>query len=219
MSFTLGRGGAATGAHKPPGKGRAKGSIVQTDKMWVCAGPVNLDSVTVTMTPAAIGARRDEDAIHLQPGCTGHIGQINVVQWAADGIKSAQGVHDLTIDSGSITCLGKAPNLHQDGVQVMGGSNIRFSNMTINCGRLNDRLIDSNFFVKRAGSSTTPPSDVTCDHCTFGGWTAHTVNVESSLRSGVTNSRLCVGRFPKLTFTIGADAVSPVDSGNTVTAC
>ncbi len=59
----------------------------------------------------------------------------------------------------------------------------------------------------------------TCDHCTLGGWTAHTANVESSIRSGVTNSTLCVGRFPKLTFTIGADAVSPVNSGNTVTGC
>ncbi len=156
-SVDLGQAGAA---RRHPKTGGVTGSIVQTDQMWVCDGPVNLDSVTVTMTPAAIGDRRNEDAIHLRPGCTGRIGRLTVVQWAGDGVKSAQGVHDLTIGSGSITCLGKAPNLHQDGVQVMGGANIRFSNMTINCGRADDRLIDSNFFVKQAGSSTAPPSDV-----------------------------------------------------------
>ena len=53
-------------------------TIVQTDKTWVCTGPVDLDSVTVTMTPKAAGPRSGEDAIHLQPGCTGTIGKLTV---------------------------------------------------------------------------------------------------------------------------------------------
>ena len=31
------------------------GSIVRTDKTWICNGPVDLDSVRVTMTPAIVG--------------------------------------------------------------------------------------------------------------------------------------------------------------------
>ena len=197
----------------------AAGNVVQTDQLWECKGPVNLDSVTVTMTPAVIGARRDEDAIHLKPGCTGRIGQIFVTQWAGDAIKVAEGVHDLTIGGGSIQCLGKAPGMHQDGVQVMGGERITFSNLTINCGRANDSLINSNLFIKRAGQSVQPPTDIVCDHCTFGGYTAHTVTVGASLRSGITNSTLCIGKFPKLTLSIGADAISPLNSGNTISSC
>ena len=49
-------------------------TIVQTDKTWVCSSAVDLDSVTVTMTPQADGNQRD--AVHLQPGCTGTIGQL-----------------------------------------------------------------------------------------------------------------------------------------------
>jgi hypothetical protein len=195
------------------------GSIVQTDQMWVCKGPVDLDSVTVTMTPSIVGNRRDEDAIHLEPGCTGTIRQLNVVQWAGDAVKATEGVHDLTIGGGSIHCYGKAPNMHQDGIQVMGGTNIALDNLTIDCGRSTDRLINSNLFIQRAGRSLDPPTDVVCDHCTFGGGTAHTVNIENSIRSGITNSTICVGKYPRLTLTIGADAISPLNAGNTIANC
>jgi hypothetical protein len=195
------------------------GSVVLVDRTWNCNGRVDLSSVTVTITRAVIGERRLEDAVHLRPGCTGRIGRIDVTQSAGDGVKVAEGVHDLEIDGGRIRCLAKAPNLHQDGIQVMGGERISFRNMTIDCGRAADTLIDSNFFVKRAGRSSRPPADVTCDHCNLGGWTAHTVNIQASVRSGVTNSRVCVGRYPRLTFTKGADAIHPVDSANTVAGC
>jgi hypothetical protein len=204
---------------KPPKETVLTGSIVQTDQLWVCKGPVDLDSVTITMTPASIGNRADEDAIHFAPGCTGRIGQLNVTQWAGDAVKATEGVHDLSIGGGSIRCLGKAPGMHQDGVQVMGGTNITFSNLSINCGRANDTLINSNLFIKRAGRSTEPPTDVVCDHCTFGGGTAHTVNIESSIRSGIVNSTVCVGKFPRLTLTIGVDAIAPLNAGNTIANC
>src|SRR4051794_4113446 len=195
------------------------GSIVRTDKTWICRGPVNLDSVTVTITSAPTGGHRPPDAVHLAPGCTGRIGRLTVRQWAADGVKAAQGVHDLTIGGGTIRCLAKAPGLHQDGIQIMGGRSIHMHRLTVDCGRPDGTLINSNLFIKRAGRSTLPPTDVVCDQCTFGGGTAHTVSVQSSIRSGITNSVVCTGKFPKLTFAIGPDAVTPVDSGNTVVPC
>ena len=109
--------GAAAGA------GPIRGSVTSTDKTWVCKGPVDLDSVTVTMTPAAPGGAAATDAIHLASGCTGRIGRLEVTTSIADGVKVAQGVHDLTIGGGRIRCLAKTPLLHQDGIQAMGGSN------------------------------------------------------------------------------------------------
>jgi hypothetical protein len=194
-------------------------SVTRVDKTWVCNGPVDLDTVTVTMTPASVGARSNEDAVHLQSGCTGRIGRIAVTQSAGDGIKVAEGVHDLTIAGGFVRCLAKAPVLHQDGIQVMGGTRITFQGLDIDCGRPGSRLINSNLFIKEAGKSTTPPTDVVCADCTFGGWAAHTVSVQSSVRSGVTGSSLCYARFPQLTLSIGPDAVDPVGGGNTLRQC
>ena len=49
------------GASAAPGP--LRGSITSTDQTWTCKGPVDLDSVTVTMTPAS--AAKKADAIHL----------------------------------------------------------------------------------------------------------------------------------------------------------
>jgi hypothetical protein len=129
------------------------------------------------------------------------------------------GPHDLTIGGGSIRCLAKAPTLHQDGIQVMGGARITFRGLSIDCGRSTDRLINSNLFIKQAGKSVSPPTDVVCDDCTFGGWAAHTVNVQTSVRSGITDSSLCLARFPQLTLTVGKGAEQPVDDGNDIRQC
>jgi hypothetical protein len=190
--------------------------VVAVDHTWVCDRPVDLDSVTVTIDA---GLPDRLDAIKLAAGCTGWIGRIDVVQHAADGIKVAQGVHDLRIGGGTIRCVEKLPTLHQDGVQVMGGTRIAFENLSIDCGRADDALIDSNFFVNMAGQSTEPPTDVVCDHCTLGGWTAHTANIQTSVRSGVTNSTVCTGRYPRLTLTLGTDAVAAATDGNRVSDC
>jgi hypothetical protein len=213
----------AAGAVKPPKPPKVPptltGAITVVNNTWVCEGPVNLGLVNVTITAAMAGDRSKSDAVHLRPGCTGRIGTLVISDSAGDAVKVAEGVHDLTIGGGVIRCPAKAPKLHQDGVQVMGGQRITFQNMVIDCGRQADSLIDSNFFLNQAGQSTVPPSDVVCDHCVLGGWTAHTTNIQSSLRSGIRNSTLCVGRFPKLTVTIGSAAVSPVNSGNRVLSC
>lgn len=200
----------------PPDAAR---TVVQRDRTWVCAGPVDLDSVTVTMTPAAAGPRSGEDAVHLEPGCTGRIGRLDVTTSLADGVKVAYGVHDLVVGGGTVTCLAKAPTLHQDGIQVMGGERITFRQMHVDCGRANGRLINSQLFINMAGRSPTPPTDVVCDGCSFGPGAAHTVSTQDSIRSGVTNSTLCRGKFPKLTLAIGADAVDPVHAGNTIRDC
>jgi hypothetical protein len=201
-----------------PGHGEESRSVAQTNQTWVCRGPVDLDSVSVTMT-SAISSRRGADAIHLEPGCTGHIGKLQVLTAAADAVKVAEGVHDLAIDGGSILCTAKLPTMHQDGIQVMGGERITFRGLSINCGRSGESLINSNLFINQGGRSTHPPTDVVCVDCFLGGAAAHTASIQNSVRSGVVSSTLCTAKYPKLTLTVGPLAVDPVDSDNVLGTC
>lgn len=194
-------------------------TVTLTNKMWVCSGPVDLDSVSVTMDASAVVSRFTRDAVHLQPGCTGRIGRLDVTTSIADGVKIAGGVHDLSIGGGTIRCVAKLPTLHQDGIQVMGGERITMHGLNINCGRPSESLINSNLFISMAGVATSPPTDVVCDSCTFGGGAAHTVSVQNSIRSGVVNSTLGCAKYPSLTLTIGSLAVDPVNVDNTLKDC
>jgi hypothetical protein len=203
---------------KPDPNKLLTGSIAQTDQTWVCRGPVDLDSVSVTMT-SAYTTRRGGDAVHLEPGCTGRIGRIDVVTSVADAVKVAEGVHDLAIGSGSIQCAAKLATVHQDGVQVMGGLRITFRGLRIDCGRSDEGLINSNLFIKRSGRSVNPPTDVVCVDCFLGGSAAHTASIQESVRSGLVSSTLCTAKYSKLTMTIGAGAVDPVDVDNTLGSC
>jgi hypothetical protein len=201
-----------------PGHGEVSRSVSHTDQTWVCRGPVDLDSVSVTMT-SAITSRRGADAIHLEPGCTGRIGQLQVLTAAGDAVKVAEGVHDLAIDGGSILCTAKLPTMHQDGIQVMGGERITLRGLSINCGRPGESLINSNLFINQGGRSANPPTDVVCVDCFLGGAAAHTASIQNSVRSGVVSSTLCTAKYPKLTLTVGPLAVDPVDSDNVLGTC
>ena len=202
----------------PGGHGALTGSVAQTDQTWICRGPVDLDSVSVTMT-SAFTSRSGGDAVHLEPGCTGRIGRLDVVTSVADGVKVTEGVHDLAVDTGSIQCLGKVADVHQDGVQVMGGARITLRGLSIDCGRPQDSLINSNLFIKRSGGSVNPPTDVICVDCSLGGSAAHTASIQESVRSGLVDSRLCSAKYSKLTLSIGPNAVDPVDVGNAIDSC
>jgi hypothetical protein len=187
---------------------------VQTDHTWTCTQKVDLDLVQVT-----IPRGKREDAVHLRFGCTGRIGRLVVVQRSGDGVKVAEGVHDLVIGGGSIRCLSKAPGFHQDGIQVMGGARITFRELKVSCGRRDERLINSNLFINQGGRSRLPPRDVVCESCSFGGWAAHTVSVQASVDSGVTGSTLCVARFPQFTLAVGDDALNPRVDDNRIHQC
>lgn len=201
-----------------PGHGVLTGSIEQTDQTWVCRGPVDLGSVSVTMT-SAFASRRGADAVHLEPGCTGRIGRLDVATSAGDAVKATEGVHDLTIEGGTVRCAAKLPTMHQDGFQIMGGTRITLRGLRIDCGRSGESLINSNLFIKRAGRSVNPPTDVVCVECFLGASAAHTANIQESVRSGLVDSTLCTAKYPRLTLTIGPDAVDPVDSDNVLHTC
>jgi hypothetical protein len=151
------------------------------------------------------------DAVMLGPGCTGTIGKLSVFTNGGDGVKIADGAHDLTIASGEITCDGRYGQVHQDGVQAMAGANILFDHLTVKCATAND----AQFRVAQGTQSPDPPTGVVCDGCSFfpGPQSYHDVTIGSSVDSGVENSIVCPGLADNLTFdTTGA--TSPINSGN-----
>jgi hypothetical protein len=199
------------------------GSVNLVDQTWVCRQPVDLTSVTVTISPTSA----QKDAVHLGSGCTGSIGAIDVVLEAVgDGIKIGEGAHDLAIGGGTIQCLTRKGLVHQDGVQAMGGQRITFTGLDVACLSSNN----SDFFVNQGTSSRQTPTSIVCISCRFGASptdpsTGHatqgpssTVFISHSVGSGVESSLICPGHNFQLR--IGPDAVNPVNRGNTLaTAC
>jgi hypothetical protein len=182
------------------------GNLRLEDQGWVCGGKVDLDRLEVTVRDA------DIDAVQFGPGCTGRIGELVVVQYRQDGVKVAEGAHDLLIERGTVECRGRKPDAHQDGVQALGGERITFVDLRVEC----PSATNSAFFIRQGGQSQRPPTDIVCEDCFFHGG-AYAVRVNESLRSGVRNSTICNGEFGALKILEGA--VRPVDVGNRIVTC
>jgi hypothetical protein len=186
------------------------GTVVLEDRSWRCEGPVDVDLVKVTIH------RRSSplDAISLARNCTGRIGRIEVDQWSGDGIKVQNAgavAHDVVIESGYVRCYEKTGAYHQDGIQAMGGRNITFRNLHVDCGRLG---VNANLFIAQGGSDSTLPTDVVFEGGRLGPNAAHTILLADAVRSGVRNTLICTGRW--FTYMKQKSAVAPVDEGNTI---
>jgi len=203
------------GAGPASGGGPLTGSITLVDKGWTCTGPVALTSVSVTITKNLVAPLRGQgnvDAIHIHSGCTGTIGKLTVVQYEGDGIKVGQGAHDLVVESGSVSCFDRAAGKHQDGVQVMGGSNIVFRNLNVQCQSSNN----SAFFINKGTTSSQVPTNVVCDGCFLSGG-GITVRIYNSVSSGVRNSTIVAGHLSPLHIA-KSSAINPINVNNTVAA-
>ena len=98
------------------------------------------------------------DAVYLGPGCTGRIGKVTISTNGGDGIKVAEGASNVAVGGGTITCTGRINDVHQDGIQVMGGSRITFTGVNVSCPTANN----TQMFVNMAGTSTMPPDQILC---------------------------------------------------------
>jgi Ca2+-binding RTX toxin-like protein len=193
-----------SGEPKPPPPTGVK--VVQTDKTWICNGPVDLDLVKVTMNAGA----KDVDAIHLRTNCSGTIRRIEVDTWAGDGMKinaPAPVAHDLVIWGGYIRCYDRPEGAHQDGIQALGGERITLRNLEINCNSGSNAQL----FLNAANGGM--PTDIVCEKCFLGSGAATTLRVSESVRSGARNSTICPGRFRDIN-TVGS--VEPINVANTV---
>ena len=131
------------------------GSVVSKGKAWRCTGPVNLASVTVKIR----AADPSNDGVFLSSGCTGYIGSITVDQWHGDGIKVGNGVHDLEVGKITVHCYAHDAGKHQDGVQVLGGSNIRVDGGYVGCYSAND----SQIMIHEGAGTNELPTNVIFD--------------------------------------------------------
>jgi hypothetical protein len=183
---------------------------------WVCKGPVDLDQVTVAVDSTAASV----DAIKLADGCTGRIGRITVLTASADGVKVSSGAHDLTVAGGTVLCAGRFGDVHQDGIQVMGGTDIDFVGLSVTCPTANH----SAFFVNRAGVADEIPTRVVFRQGYLGS-AGTTVDLGTSKKSGVRGSTVCpstrLGKpisIPDAPSGGGPAAVAPVNVNNRLPA-
>jgi hypothetical protein len=184
------------------------GTVERDGQPWVCHGPVDLDLVRVRVGPELEGV----DAVYLGPYCTGRIGRMEVDTWSGDGIKvqnTGEVAHDLVIESGAVRCHDRTLGYHQDGIQVMGGTNLTFRDVTVSCG---GEGVNAALFIARGGSDDRVPTDVVFEGGVLGPGASQTVLLADSLRSGLKNTTVCAGRHAS--FRLHVEALDAVDHGN-----
>lgn len=186
-------------------------STLSVDGSWTCNKAVNYNLVRVTNHGSG-------DAVRLASGCTGRIGRLEVTGVVnGDAVKiqnaDSNAAHDLVIESGYASCAGPSTDgTHQDGVQGMGGSNITFQNFVFDCYGGGG----GNFFIQRAGSGATNPTNIVCDGCALGPREPNNVNLGTSIGAGVRNSLICRPLSGRNPFQTDSGAQQIVNENNTV---
>jgi hypothetical protein len=198
-------------------------NVVLFDRAFKCNDypqPLDLDLVKVTLTENY--DRAFSHAVALRGKCTGRIGRIEVETTIGDGVMVGKGAQSLTIQSGYVRCFSRRlaeerrNDLHQDGVQALGGVDVTFRGVEIDCPSANNAAF---FLTRGAGGADTPtvgdwPTRVVCDGCTFSA-PAQLVSIHASISSGARNSFFACK--PKLTKVRVTDAaVDPVNENNTL---
>ena len=197
-------------APPPPPPPPSGGERIITNGQWVCDRAVDIDLLKITMNNGS------QDALVLATNCTGRIDRVEIEGPMADGIKvqnnSVNAAHDLVIGGGYVSCGQAAPGVHQDGMQAMGGRNIRFENLVIDCLGGGG----GNFFPARGGSGATTPTSIVCVRCAFGPRHPNNVQIQTSNNSGIVDSLVCrptSGRDPIM---IGSSAVNPINENSLI---
>lgn len=196
-----------TSACPPP----PPGNDLIVDGSWTCDKAVNYDLVRVTNHGSG-------DVVRLASGCTGRIGRLESIGAVnGDAIKiqnsDSNAAHDLVIESGFASCAGPSTDgTHQDGVQGMGGKNITFRNFVFDCYGGGG----GNFFIQRAGSGATTPTNIVCDHCALGPRHPNQVNLGTSVGAGVSNSLVCQPLSGRNWFQTDSSAQQVVNENNSV---
>jgi hypothetical protein len=160
------------------------------DQTFNCSNypqPVDFDLVKVTIKG---GLPTKKDAVHLSglgPECTGRIGRLEIDTWAADGVKVHDEAHDLVVEGGYIRCHAKEGDVHQDGIQAMGGHRVTFRKLEISCATSNNAAM----FINAGGGNRSAPEEIICDGCLLREAPGHSnqvLTIGNSIRSGARNS-------------------------------
>lgn len=172
-----------------PASAATGGRVILFNKTFRCGSysqPLRLKLLRVTIRRPGGG-----DAIGLNRGnCRGFIGRIEVRTWARDGVKVGRTAHDLVIRGGFVRCFHRWGDVHQDAIQVMGGTDVTFRNVVTRCPTSNH----SSFFVNSGINKNSTPTRVVCSYCNLKGGST-TVHIGHAIASGVKNSVVYAGRF------------------------
>ena len=197
-------------------------SLVITDRTWQCDGTVNYDLVQVRVNT---GSNR-QDGVHLN--CSGRIGRLEIDNWSGDGIKIHQEARNLVVESGYVR-LHDCPNsiVHMDGIQAMGGNNVRFNNFEVDATELGPQGCGANsaLFINEGAGGNGKPTDVVFENSVFKKLTTNnrTVRIGSSVNSGIRNSTVywCgesanCGAGQAIWFGDPSQQVNPINENNTI---
>jgi uncharacterized protein YkwD len=152
---------------------------------YTCSGPVN--NVRIVGTGSSGVA-----LVNLRAGCTGTLSfDITVTSGGGDGVKVQGGVHDLVIGPSKIVCQpGVSGAFHQDGVQVQGGVNVTFNQLTIICPYVTGQGA-AGFYID--GKDFGGIANVVCDGCNLEHLHYGAMWTGPAAGSGVRNSKIHQG--------------------------
>ena len=183
--------------------GGGHGSVDVSNTTWHCRSSVDLAVVRVVLH----GQR--QDAVHIDRGCKGTIGRLEIVGNGrglgpgGDGVKVHDGAHDLTILGGFIDCGAKRKGKHQDAIQAMGGRNVVFRNLT------SSHCANSFMFINSGRHRRGMPTDIRCIGCSAS-TRNYSIFVGRSVDSGAVGGHFSSRVPPRTT----ALAVRPALDGN-----
>jgi hypothetical protein len=211
----------------PPGTEPTPRTVITvTNARWDCTRPLTdygpLPILVEQTWDNDRAAASVGDGVWLEPGCVGdgnpltidlilHVnGNGTTVGPSDDAMTVKQGARDIDM-TGYINC-GRAQNgAHQDGVQINGGTRVRFYDF-----RSGDS-VNRRFTCWGAGGGFYPsatnglPTDVVCVRCVFVN-ANQGLRVDESLRSGARDS-VFIANLP-LRVNMNGDAAEPVDVNN-----
>ena len=98
------------------------------------------------------------------------------------------GTHDLVIEDGYSRATSRLRDVHQDGIQAMGGQRVTFSSFEVDCDGVNAAM-----FINMGGGDQERPTDVVCDGCVLKKAAPPTTaccGFSDSVRSGARNSTI-----------------------------
>jgi hypothetical protein len=211
----------------PPGTEPTPRTVITvTNARWDCSKPLTdygpLPILVEQTWNNNMAASSVGDGVWIEPGCIGdgnpvtidlilHVnGNGTTVGPSDDGITVKQGARDLDI-TGYVNCGRLQNGAHQDGVQINGGTRVRFYDF-----RSGD-AVNRKYTCWGAGGGFYPsatngnPTDVVCIRCVMVN-ANQGLRVDASLRSGARDS-VFIASLP-LRVNMNGDAVDPVDHNN-----
>jgi hypothetical protein len=186
-------------------------SLGQCDNTYDCFDPpagtvLNIDQLNVNCDTATLGGHA-YDCERFNTGVTGRVGKDTCATISQDCIK-VTGATSLSIggEGSSISCNTAPGGGHQDGIQVLGGTDVTFTGFNDAC----QSSTNAQLFI--SGINGSLPTRIYFVHGKLNPVTPHfhNVTIGPSVSSGVIDSVVCPDQNASSPYVVNANAVTPV---------